>query len=359
MKKGKIVLICLMIILALGAVILPFFFSKGATDNNYSSSSWTHEVTVKDGIVTPGSSTSDFTIYKDGSYRIEYGWMPEGLDKNRLTDIPISDVHFLTVIQIFDSKGEQIFSTCGGYIFADTVLELTAGQYRAIYTYFTDRGSFIEFAKENLCPARQAEQLAEDVGFGSYGGDAVVRMDYEMSRVTMGDDPLFALWIFVIILLILTFTVFLAVTKGRGDFDERQQLERGKAYCLGFMTILVSMFLAITIDILKLLPVQGYVLCAASIFPGLMVFVAYCVWHEAYFSLKDKEKSLLIFFGFIGVINLIITITSILDGRMIENGKLSFSVLNLVCAVMFIELFVIVLLKKISTSKETDEEDED
>ena len=122
---------------------------------------------------------------------------------------------------------------------------------------------------------------------------------------------------------------------------------------------IVGILILIHQDILELLPVQGYVLCAASIFPGLMVFVAYCVWHEAYFSLKDKEKSLLVFFGFIGVINLIITIMAILDGSMMANGKISFNALNLVCAVMFIELFVVVLLKKISTSKETDEEDED
>ena len=50
---------------------------------------------------------------------------------------------------------------------------------------------------------------------------------------------------------------------------------------------------------------------------------------------------------------------AILDGSMMANGKISFNALNLVCAVMFIELFVVVLLKKISTSKETDEEGED
>ncbi|MCR5477315.1 MAG: hypothetical protein K6E92_06825 [Lachnospiraceae bacterium] len=357
MEKRKNIFICLMIIEALGIILLPFFFSKDEKGGNYSNSKWTHEITVKDGTVTPGSTTTDFTIARDGNYRIGYGWLPEGTDKNKIMELGPSDAHFLTVIQIFDSKGEQLFSTCAGYLLADTVMDLPAGQYSAVYTYFTDSDSFMEFAKENLCPAREAGQLAQDMGFENFGGDAVVRVNYEMTRQTSGDDPVFALWIFVIILLILTIVVFLAVSKKNEDYDERQQLERGRAYCLGFMTILICMFLAITIDALELLPVQGYVLYAASIFPGVMAFVTYCVWHEAYFSLREKEKSLLIIFGIIGAINLVISITAILEGRLVVNGRPGTSILNLACAVMFLELFLVVFLKKIRTSKETDEED--
>ena len=359
MKKKNTILICIMVLLLLGIIILPIGFPKGAMNNGYSKSEWTREIAVKDGVVTPKKLTSDFTIDKDGSYRLGYGWMPEGTNRNKLADINISDVHFETVYQIFDSNGDQVFSTCAGYIFADTVIELKAGQYSAEYTFFTERDSFIEFAKENICAARDAAGLADDVGFGSYGGDAAIEMHYYMSRQTAGSDPFVSIWVFLIILFLLVLMIFLSGLNKKEDYDERQRLERGKAYGLGFFTIMGSIFLAIAIDLLELLPVQGYVLCAASIFPGLMVFLAYSIWHEAYFSLKDKTGALLGMFGIIGAVNLIIAVASICDGSMIVNGRLGLKTLNAVCAVMFIEVFVVVLMKKISTAKETYEEDED
>ncbi len=356
MKKKKTVLICIMIVLMLGIIILPFRFSKDEWNNNYSRSDWTEEITVKDGAVTPERTTTDFTIDKDGSYRIGYGWLPDGTDRNKVADISMSDVHFLTVIQIFDSKGEQIFATCAGYIYADTVMELKAGQYKAEYTYFTDHDNFVEFAKDNICAARQAVQLAEDVGFGLYGGDAAVLMNYHMSRQTADSDPIVSLWVFLILLFIIALAILLGSLKNSKDYDERQIMERGKAYSLGFFTIMISIFLAIAVDILELLPVQGYVLSAAAIFPGLMVFLAYSIWHEAYFSLKDKTRGLLILFGIIGIVNLILAIAAVRDGRMFENGKLGLPILNAACAVMFIEVFMVVLIKKLSISKETDED---
>lgn len=180
-----------------------------------------------------------------------------------------------------------------------------------------------------------------------------------VSRKTAGSDPLVSIWVLLIILFLLVLTIFLSGLNKKEDYDERQRLERGKAYGLGFFTIMGSVFLAIAIDLLELLPVQGYVLCAASIFPGLMAFLAYSIWHEAYFSLKDKTGALLGMFGIIGAINLIIAVASICDGSMIVNGRLGLNALNAACAVMFIEIFVVVLMKKISTAKETDEEDED
>ena len=75
-----------------------------------------------------------------------------------------------------------------------------------------------------------------------------------------------------------------------------------------------------------------------------------------YFSLKDKTSGLLILFGIIGIVNLILAIAAIFDGRMFENGKLGLPILNAVCAVMFIEVFTVVLIKKLSISKETGED---
>ncbi len=356
MKKKNTALICMMIVLGLGIVILPFCFARGAMNNYRSEQSWKEDITVEDGVVTPDHSRTDFTIDKAGSCRIAYSWMPQGTDPDEISNISASDIHFLTVIRIFDSEGKQVFSTIAGYIYGDTLMDLEAGHYNVEYTYFTERDSFIEFAKENLCSAKEAAALADESGFENFGGDAVVSMNYHIKTKSEESDPLVSTWVLLIILFLILLVVLIARAKYSADYDERQQQVRGKAYGLGFFTNMASIFVAVAIDALDLFPADGYVLCAAAVFPGIMVFLAYSIWNEAYFSLKDKEKSLMVVFGVIGGFNLIIAIVGVLDGRMWENGRLGLPVLNALCAVMFLEVFTVVLLKKISASKEQEED---
>ncbi len=359
MKKKNPLMICLFIILILGIIILPFFFGKDAMKNNYSKSEWSTSISVKDGVVSPAFTVSDFTVYKDAAYRLSYGWMPEGVDRDKIAETDLSVVPFITAIQIFDSKGEQVFATSAGCVYGNPVIELSAGQYRAEYSYFTDRESFKEFAKENLCAARNAQALADGVAFENLGNDPAVTMKYSMGWETVGQDSVFSVWILLIIVLITLIVIALAKSTIPDEYDERQQFERGRAFRMGFFTLLMSMGAALTLDILELLPVQSHVLYAAAIFPGIMVYVVYSVWHEAYFSMNQKAGSLMVMFGFIGVANLILGISSILDGRIMEGGRISVPVMNLICALMFLVLFVVIFLKKMKSAKEADDESEE
>ncbi len=356
MKKKNMVLICMMILLGLGVVILPFCFARGAMNNYRSEQSWTQDITVEDGVVTPDHSETDFTIDKGGSWRIAYSWMQSGTDVDVIADISTSDLYFLTVIQIFDSKGEQVFATCAGCLYADTLMELEAGHYSVEYTYFTDRDSFIDFAKENICSAREAALIADESGFESFRGDGVVPMSYHIKAESEESDLLVSTWVLLIILFLILLVVSVACSKRSNEYDERQQQVRGKAYGLGFFTNMASIFVAVVIDALELFPAEDYILCAAAVFPGMMVFLAYSIWNEAYFSLKEKEKSMMAIFGIMGICNLIIAINAVLDGRMWVNGRLGLPILNVLCAAMFLEIFTVVLLKKISASKETEED---
>ena len=69
-------------------------------------------------------------------------------------------------------------------------------------------------------------------------------------------------------------------------------------------------------------------------------------------------------FGAIFLLNLVVSISNILDGSMYHNGQFGPSLLNLMCMLMFLTLFVTVVLKKIAVARqnafisEEDEEDE-
>ena len=79
----------------------------------------------------------------------------------------------------------------------------------------------------------------------------------------------------------------------------------------------------------------------------MTVYVLYCVWNESYFALNQNNKVIMITFVLIGLFNLVIGLGNLLGGRMIQNGKISASVLNLECAIMFLMLFATMLLKNI------------
>ena len=354
-RKNKF-LICMMIVLGLGIVIMPFFFEKGAMNNYRSEQTWIENVSVEDGVITPDHSKKDFTIDKAGSWKIAYGWKPVGTDWEETADISSSDIHFVTVIQIFDSEGEQVFATCAGYLYADTVVELKAGHYNIEYTYFADRDSFVEFAKENICSAKEADSIADAIDFENTSNDASVSMNFRFSNELASGELLVSVWVLLIILFLILLVVLIENSKRSNDYDERQQQVRGKAYALGFFTNMICVFLAVIIDVLELFPADGYILCAAAVFPGMMVFLAYSIWNEAYFSLREKEKSLLVLLGSIGLLNLFFAVDGVLDDRMWKNGKFGTPIINALCAAMFLEIFVVVLLKKISTSKETEED---
>ena len=78
-------------------------------------------------------------------------------------------------------------------------------------------------------------------------------------------------------------------------YDERQILMRGKAYQIGFMTILglnVSfIFFSVFFDAMI---TYGYLWNCVSMIIGLTVFAVYSICNDAFFSLKEDVDSYII-----------------------------------------------------------------
>ena len=90
-----------------------------------------------------------------------------------------------------------------------------------------------------------------------------------------------------------------------------------------------------------------------------MVHVVYCIWHESYFALNQKTNTVMISFVVIGLVNLLIGLINLANGNVIKNGRLSFAVLNLIAAVLFIVLFLTLLLRKIVKGSENADAEEE
>ena len=362
-KKMTVITICLIAALILGIIILPLGFKEDVFKGNYMNSKWSTDIKITNGIINPGFTEVDFTVDKTGEYSFAYSWMPEGMNSRNLASVNPSVFRFVTIMHITDSDGNIVFRSCAGAVDASTDLMFSAGNYHMVYSYFTDRESYIEYAKEFLCSAREAEELADDIDFNALGGDDTIKLDYSLTLRRNNDNIAFSIWVFLIIVLMMVLLGLFLQARTAKAFDERQELERGRGFRLGFITFSVSLFLVMMIDILDILPmVHSHVLYTAAFFPGLVSYVLYCIEHEAYLALNEKSTGVTIGFIFVGIGNALAAFTNAASGKMISGGKLDLPAINLLCAIIFIVILPAAMIsKKISSSKEngTDDDDEE
>jgi hypothetical protein len=136
-------------------------------------------------------------------------------------------------------------------------------------------------------------------------------------------------------------------------FDERQALIRGTGFKMSFFTLLVydAVYGLIGIMIDK----QFMDTCTAMIIGiclSVAVYAVYCIWNDAYFSLNENPKRLLVAFGFIAVFNFMIGIINIMNGEVSTNGMLNFRIANFICGILFIVIFIALAARKMKNRVE-------
>ncbi len=359
MKKSVKFLIALLILIIIPIITLPIVFPDGDMSDEYESFRWTKSIRVENGVVTPAQTTAEHTVEKSGEYRISYGWAPEGIGHDDIVSMPLTDTHFLTVMRICDSNGKNVFTTSAGTIYAGTVLTLEAGQYTITYSYFTDRDSFIEYAKDYICGAKDAEDLADDIDFSIYGGNGEFPVSYELTQRSEGSTA-FAIWMLLLILFLVLLILLIALVVKPKNFDERQERERGRGYRLGFLVMLTGIGIAICTDLSGVFPkTDSAIFYITAILPGVMAFAAYCIWHEAYFAMNEKATGAMVIFFFIAIFNTFVGVSHIVDGSFYEDGRISFSIVNLFCGILFIAIVITMFLKKLSSKNAASNDEED
>lgn len=352
------------IILSICLIIAIFAGTKFMSNNdNTSDQSWAEMISVEDGKVSPQSSNVTFHVNEDGNYNIAYSWVPDGTDVNDIDKMDPSKTSFLTVIKITDKDGVTKFSTTAGAIYLNTTNFLEAGDYNVAYYYFADREEFIEYAKKYFCSEEEASELADTYDFANNIKDCTCKMNYNLNVKSVDADGSFVFFIMFIaisVIIIFTFMALKASQKSTSlpEFDERQQIIRGKGFKYGFFAILISEGIALFVDSTNALPmIDSSVLYVVSIFVGLFIFAVYCAWNEAYFALNQNSRFMIIYLSFIGILNAVIFVLNVIRGNVIENGKITMSFLNLICALFFLALFTVCAVKKAINAKEDTSEE--
>ena len=135
-------------------------------------------------------------------------------------------------------------------------------------------------------------------------------------------------------------------------FDERQERARGQAYKYGFWTLVVCLFLygfsdqifGRWCDVLA-----GAMLCIAA---ALMVFTSVCIVKDAYLSLKEKPRTIMILLTVVGSLNLAIGIMNWKNGRVVQDGILTFGAANGICGIMVLVILAVYVVNHLLAKRE-------
>lgn len=161
--------------------------------------------------------------------------------------------------------------------------------------------------------------------------------------------------VFVVSLVLIM--VILKTTKKDGSikckYDERQDLVRGRGFKYAFFTLLIYNFVVPMFEICDVeLPADSTALFMIGAIIGLLVYVIYAIWNEAYFSLNENPKKVMIAFAFIGVFNLMLGVMRMVDGTFLTDGKLTFHSINFLLGIVFVIIFITLAAKQICNKRE-------
>ena len=131
------------------------------------------------------------------------------------------------------------------------------------------------------------------------------------------------------------------------DYDERQELVRGRAYKYGFFTVAAISSVLMIYCAFEQKDSVNVFFSMLSVFSGIVVFAAYCIWHDAFFTLKKKPTSYIILFTaitFIDFLNVYLRL-SLHEKPIAEHfGDSSFA-LSLLGGVTFLAVLINILVK--------------
>lgn len=335
-NKKKITIIVCSILIVLLTALCPILI---LSDMPMQEINFTGKVTVEDGVANPAGENIQLIVEEDGEYYWVYNW--EGLPG------------MITGMSVKTPDGGVVFACTAEGCYGESVpMELKAGTYEIEVAYLTNDEDMQAFLADNGIDEIGLEPYTY-IENGAWSTEYTIGLE-EDSHLSIGVKVAFVIGLAIGLLVV---AICLAVSKNgdetKNQFDERQELVRGKGFKYGFFTLMLSNAVLLFLKVLEV-PLFGNmeVAMTASIVVGVAVFASYCIWNDGYFALNENRKSLLIMFGLIGALNIVISMANLMAGEVIENGALTFRSANLFCALLFLVIFVVLLLKHIKDRKE-------
>lgn len=335
MKKKITIIVCSILIILLIALYPILIMNDGPVTEL----TFTETVTVEAGVPNPSELSKEFVVEEEGEYRWVTSWK--------------GDPGMLTGVSIKSSEGDVLCACTAEGCYAEyDAMELKAGTYEVTLVFLTNNEALENFMADNDIQ-EAGDELYTYKENGTWTTEYMVGLD-EAAHFSIGVKVAFVIGLAIGLLVV---AIMLAVTKKgeetKSQFDERQELVRGRGFKYGFFTMMIVDAVLLFMDVLEVALFSNLeVAMTLSIIIGVAVFASYCIWNDGYFALNENRKSLLIVFGLVGVLNVVIAIVNLAAGLMLENGALTFRSCNLFCALLFLVIFVVLLMKQMKDRKD-------
>ena len=324
MKKKWLVPVLIAVLFA-GIVGIAFLSMKEESVTQF----WfDEEINVTNGVADITENTIPFTLTEGDTYIVNVEWTAK-------------KPGMISGVVLYDAADEIRFYCTGDTVDAkSTELELEAGDYDVTYMYFTSPEAFETFVAE------VDGTLPADADSYVYAENESYMMTYhfDLKRAGMAEHNiglLVGMLVGVAVGLGVVAMCFKYVKirkKESGfEYDERQELARGTGFKYAYVTSIVyngvlCLFTATGIT----LPVEQSVLIMVGILLSVLVYVIYCIQHDAYVSLNENANRLMIVFVILGGFNTMIGVMHLIHGTMFENGVFTFHGINLLCGIFLL-----------------------
>lgn len=166
-----------------------------------------------------------------------------------------------------------------------------------------------------------------------------------------------------IVVLVMSSSIFILLllissrSKTLAEYDERQEVIRGRAYKYAFMSVLIcSMIFGFILEFTKTSYVSPGSALLITAFLGATIFVDACIINDAFYSLNQNHK----WYAIICIIIVVSTGMSVIDA--IQSGEFShkltyYNAASLLCLILFINILSVMTIKTVITRKEDSHEE--
>lgn len=328
MKKKWLVPV-LIAVLFVGILGIAFLATK---DESVTKFWFDEEINVVDGVADITEHTIPFALAKDDTYVVNVKWTAE---KSGM----------ISGVVLYDAANEIRFYCTGDTVDAEsTELKLEAGDYYVTYMYFTSAEAFETFVTTvdaTLPEDARAYEYAENESYTmtyhfdiNYASSISYRMGYLVGML---------LGVAVGLVVVAFCFKYVRIRKGSNfEYDERQQLTRGTGFKYAYVTSIVYNGVLCLLTITGIpLPIDQSVVILIGMLLSVLVYVIYCIQHDAYVSLNENANRLMIVFTVIGVINTFIGVMHLIHGTMFEDGVFTFHGINLLCGIFMLVVTVV------------------
>lgn len=349
--RKKLWIRILSIIIVLLALVGISFMTSGDIMGDVTQSG---TVEVKDGVASPAREEwNSFALEEEGEYVI-------------YAKCENDNEGLITAFVLYDENGKIAFY-CTGEEFQveSSELELKPGNYKAEMRYITSQEELAELMVEG-----KGESYSEEEYVFAENGAFNVTMEYNVKEEgSMNIYYLLGVICGVALGLVLVAGLMWLTRKlggkidfdcKKGAYDERQLLARGEAYKYAFFTLMIGMVIVSLMEeiagISLFMSMAGVwiVICI-----GLAVFATICIVKDAYMSLYENVKGVVIMFSAVAIINIGVAVGNLADGMpLMENGALSVGCTNLIVGVLFIYILLVFIGRVIYSNKQLEEDEE-